>query len=214
MDDQDVLDHFYRGEMAQVTDARWWKWLALGALATALLCGTLAVIGWVLRPDVQTVVKLVHVTEAGVAEDRGTVAMAQYTPAEWQWIALLRQWVLALRWQGLDVRQTQLAWEWLKWHTCGEAVEALQRYYTVMEPFEHVGTRKREVLNIMVTKGDIDGLWTVLWKEITVQGSQQAVESQQSVSFAVARRTVTKEMARSQINPFGLCVKQVGGLTL
>ena len=162
----------------------------------------------------QTVVKLVHVTSDGVAEDRGTVAMAQYTPADWQWISMLRQWVLDLRWQGLDLLQTQHAWERLKWHTCGEAVEQVQRYFALMEPFDHIGARKREVRDIIVTKGDMEGLWTVLWQEVLVQGAQQAETTRQSVSFSVARRKVTKEMERAQVNGFGLCVKKVGGLAL
>ena len=211
-DDQDTLDQLLAQDTEQVTTRAWWQWLAIGAMATAFLCAAVAVIGWGFRPEVHTVVTLVHVTEDGIPQDRGTVAMAQYTPADWQWITMLRQWVLDLRWRGLDVRQTHLAWERLKWHSCGEAIEQLQRYFAADEPFEHIGIRKREVLNIMVTKGDIDGLWTVLWKEVYVQGAQPPVETQQSVSFAVARRKVTKEMG--QINGFGLCVKKIGGLTL
>ena len=209
-DDQDTLDRILAQDVEQVTTDTWWQWLALGALATALLCAVVAGVVIVSRPEIQTVVKLVHVTSDGGAEDRGTVALAQYTPADWQWIAMLRQWVLDLRWRGLDVRQSHLAWERLKWHSCGEAIDQLQRYYAVDEPFEHIGVRKREILNIVVTKGDIDGLWTVLWKEVYVQGAQPPVETQQSVSFAVARRKVTKEMG--QINGFGLCVKKLGGL--
>ena len=210
--DQDTLDQLLAQDVDHVATGAWWQWLALGAMATAVLCATLAVMGWVMRPDVQTVVKLIHVTSDGVAEDRGTVALSEYTPADGQWIGLLRQWVLALRWRGLDVRQSHLAWDWLRWHSCGEAVEQLQRYYHVEEPFEHMGMRKREILNITVTKGDIDGLWTVLWKEMYVHGAQLPVETQQSVSFAVARRKVTKEIA--QANGFGLCVKKFGGLNL
>ena len=123
--DQDTLDRLLAQDTEQVRQGAWWQWLALGAMATALLCATVAVIGWVSRPDVHALVKLVHVTSDGVAEDRGTVAMAQYTPADWQWIGMLRQWVLALRWRGLDVRQTHLSWDWLKAHTCGEAVDQL-----------------------------------------------------------------------------------------
>jgi type IV secretory pathway TrbF-like protein len=169
-------------------------------------------VGWGVRPEVVPLVKLVHVDSAGVARDVRSVAMAQYTPAEWQWVGMVREWVLMLRWKGLDVRHTQLAWDWLKWHSCGEAVEQLQRYFDVDEPFEHIGIRKREVLDVHVTKGDIEGLWTVLWKEVYVNGAQPPVTTQQSVSFAVARRTVTKDM--EQVNGFGLCVKKFGGLTL
>ena len=182
--DQDTLDRLLAQDTEQVRQGAWWQWLALGAMATALLCATVAVLGWVSRPDVHALVKLVHVTPDGVAEDRGTVAMAQYTPADWQWIGMLRQWVLALRWRGLDVRQTHLSWAWLKAHTCGEAVDQLSRYFSEDEPFEHLGSRKREVRNLMVTKGDIPGLWTVLWEEIYVHGSHPPERKQQSVSFA------------------------------
>lgn len=211
-EDHDTLDEVLGQDMEQATNYTWWRAIAIGGMGTAMLCGTLAVVGWIMRPDVQAFVQLVHVTSDGQVEDRGTVAMAHYTPADWQWIGMLRQWVLALRWRGLDVRHAHLAWDWLKWHSCGEAVEQLQRYFTVEEPFEHIGVRKREVLNIMVTKGDIDGLWTVLWKEVAVHGAQPPVERQQSVSFAVARRKVTAEM--HQQNGFGLCVKKFGGLQL
>ena len=106
------------------------------------------------------------------------------------------------------------SWDWLKAHTCGEAVDQLSRYFSEDEPFEHPGSRKREVRNLMVTKGDIPGLWTVLWEEIYVHGTQPPERKQQSVSFAVGRRKVTKEMVRDQSNLFGLCVKKLGGLNL
>jgi type IV secretory pathway TrbF-like protein len=211
-EDQDTLDALLDQDTDRLADVAWWRRLAIGATASTLLCASLAVMGWGLRPDVVPLVKIVQVDPEGVARAVRTVPMAQYTPADWQWVGMLRQFVLALRWRGLDVRQTHLAWEWLTWHSCGEAVEQLQRYFAVDEPFDHVGTRKREILDVNVTKGDIDGLWTVLWKEIYVQGARPPVTTLQSVSFAVARRTVKQEM--EQINGFGLCVKKFGGLKL
>ena len=208
--DHDVLDSILAVDTDQAADKRRWVIVALSAIAATILCITITIIREVSRADVHVVVKLVHVTEDGKVEDRGTVAMADYTPADWQWIGMLRQWVLMLRWRGLDVRQAHLAWEWLKWHSCGEAIEQLQRYYAIEEPFEHIGVRKREVLNIVVTKGDIDGLWTVLWQEVYVDGAQPAKHERQSVSFAVARRKVTRAM--EQVNGFGLCVRKLGGL--
>lgn len=208
----DALDTLLAQDTERLQDLAWWRRLAIGATGTALLCASLAVAGWWLRPEVVPLVKLVHVDQEGVAREVRTVPMAQYTPADWQWVGMLRDWVLDLRWKGLDIRQTHLAWDRLKWHACGEAVEQLQRYFDVEEPFEHVGVRKREVLDVNVTKGDIDGLWTVLWREVYVDGAKPATHTQQSVSFAVARRTVTKEM--EQANGFGLCVKKFGGLKL
>ena len=208
--DHDVLDRILAIDTEQAADARWWRIVALAAIAATILCATVLIIREVRRGEVQSFVKLVHVTDDGKVEDRGTVAMADYTPADWQWISMLRQWVLMLRWRGLDVRQAHLAWEWLKWHSCGEAVAQLQRYYAIEEPFEHIGVRKREVLNIVVTKGDIDGLWTVLWQEVYVDGAQPAKHERQSVSFAVARKKVTREM--QDANGFGLCVRKLGGL--
>lgn len=208
--DHDVLDSILAVDTDQAADKRRWVIVALSAIAATVLCITITIIREVSRADVHVVVKMVHVTEDGKVEDRGTVAMADYTPADWQWISMLRQWVLMLRWRGLDVRQAHLAWEWLKWHSCGEAIEQLQRYYAIEEPFEHIGVRKREVLNIVVTKGDIDGLWTVLWQEVYVDGAQPAKHERQSVSFAVARRKVTRAM--EQVNGFGLCVRKLGGL--
>jgi type IV secretory pathway TrbF-like protein len=211
-DADDTLDKLLAQDTERLNDLTWWQRVACGAIALAILCASLTVIGWWLRPEVVPLVKLVQVDQEGVAREVRTVPMAQYTPADWQWVGLLREWVLKLRWRGLDVRQTHLAWEWLRWHACGEAVEQLQRYFDVEEPFAHTGTRKREILDVNVTKGDIDGLWTVLWKEIYVQGAQPPVTTLQSVSFAVARRHVTKEMG--QLNGFGLCVKKFGGLKL
>ena len=60
---------------------------------------------------------------------------------------------------------------------------SLSRYFSEDEPFEHIGSRKREVRNLMVTKGDIPGLWTVLWEEVYVHGSHPPERRQQSVSF-------------------------------
>ena len=208
--DHDVLDSILAVDTDQAADKRRWVIVALSAIAATILCITLTIIREVSRADVHVIVKLVHMTDDGTVEDRGTVAMADYTPADWQWIGMLRQWVLMLRWRGLDVRQAHLAWEWLKWHSCGEAVAQLQRYYAIEEPFQDIGVRKREVLNIVVTKGDIDGLWTVLWQEVYVDGAQPAKHERQSVSFAVARKKVTREM--EQANGFGLCVKKLGGL--
>jgi type IV secretory pathway TrbF-like protein len=210
--DLDALDAVLAQNMEKLKWLQWVQWMAAGSTAVALVCALLAVWGWFFRPEVVPLVKLVHVDQEGVAREVRTIAMADYTPADWQWVGMLRQWVLDLRWRGLDVRGTHFAWERLRATSCGEAVEQLKRYQTLDEPFKHIGVRTRDVLNINVTKGDIDGLWTVLWDEVSVDGARPKVETHQSVSFAVARRPVTAAM--EQINGYGLCVKKFGGLKL
>lgn len=208
-----TLDKLLEQDTDQLDTAVWWRRVAVGAIGSTLLCASLAVNGFFFRPDVVPLVQFVHVDADGVARMVGKpIPMSQYTPADWQWVGMLREFVLKLRWRGLDLRQTQLAWEWLRWYSCGEAVGQLQRYFDLEEPYDYIGTRTREILDINVTKGDVAGLWTVLWKEVYTNGSQPSVTTIQSVSFGVARRSVTKEM--EQGNGFGLCVKNIGGLAL
>jgi hypothetical protein len=81
-DEQDTLDLLLAQDVEHVTSGKAWRAVAIGGIVTSLLCAALAVIGWVSRPEVQPFVTLVHVTDEGTAEDRGTVAMARYTPAD------------------------------------------------------------------------------------------------------------------------------------
>jgi type IV secretory pathway TrbF-like protein len=209
----DTLDVLLSQNTEQIQNARYWQWVALGAVGLALACAGLAYIGWWTRPAVVPMVQHVYVDEQGTATSVGSpIPMAEYTPADWQWVQMLREWVLRLRWRGLDERQMALAWEWLRWHTCGQAVEHLNRYHTVDKPFELIGVKKREVTTINVAKGDLPQVYTVIWTEVLTNGPQAPVTSTQSVSFAVARREVEK--AGRQINPFGLCVRAFGGLNL
>jgi type IV secretory pathway TrbF-like protein len=211
----DTLDALLAHETDAITHAGWWRRVAgMSVGSTLVLAGTLAAVLW-LRPAVVPLVQLVHVDEQGAARLVGTpTPMADYTPADWQWITMLRSYVLYLRWRGLDEGQVHLAWDWLKAHTCGMAADQLKRYYDLEQPFEHLGVKKREVRNITVTQGDMAGLYTVLWTEVLTDGVAVPVTTTQSVSFGVARRPVTKELAQAQRNPFGLCVRQWGGLQL
>jgi len=207
------LDRLIGQRDVRAQELRWWRRGALGALAVAGLCAGLAYLGWYARPEVVPLVQHVFVDAQGTAVSVGPpIPMAQYTPQDWQWIQMVREYVVRLRWRGLDEGQLIQAWQWLELHTCGQAEEQLRRYKDVEKPFEKIGLKRREISNVNVTKGDMPLMYTVLWTEIYTAGVQLPVTTTQSVTFGVARRAV--EPAQRAVNGFGLCVRVIGGLTL
>jgi type IV secretory pathway TrbF-like protein len=189
-------------------EKRAWNWqlIAYGAMVVALGSMGIAYLGWVTRPEVIPFVQLVQVDDEGMAKIRGEpMPLETYTPQDAQWTQMLGEWIMRLRWRGVDKPQAQQAWTWLEMYSCGVAREQLQTYIEVERPMEQLGVKKRQIALKNIVKSDMPHAWTVLWEEMEINGPQAPVTSMNSGTFTVGRRKVASTAMRL-LNPFGLCV--------
>ena len=201
-----TLDEILAKDTAQEKRAWRWQLVAFGTLALACAGMGLAYVGWFTRPEVVPFVQLVQVDDGGKAQRLGDpLRVEDYTPQDAQWSQMLGEWVLRLRWRGIDKPQAQQAWTWLELYSCGTAREQLQRYFEVEKPMEQLGTKKRQVTLKSILKSDMPHAWTVIWEELEIVGPQVPVTTTSTGTFTVGRRKVHNAAMRLS-NPLGLCV--------
>jgi type IV secretory pathway TrbF-like protein len=201
-----TLDALLEEDTDQEKRAWNWQLIAFGAMALAVASMGLAYVGWLTRPEVMPFVQLVQVDDQGRAQMRGEpMAVDTYRPQEGQWVQMLGEWVMRLRWRGVDKPQAQQAWTWLEMHSCGAAREQLSKYFEAEKPLEQLGVKKRQLTLKNILKSDMPHAWTVLWEELEINGPQAPVTTVNSGTFTVGRRKVASTAMRLH-NPLGLCV--------
>jgi type IV secretory pathway TrbF-like protein len=155
-------------------------------------------------PFVQTV----QVDEAGTVQLLGVPKeMMEYTPQDGQWLKMLAEYVIHLRWQSTDLVQMDTVWKpngWLDLYTCGVARQLLKAEYDEVM----AGRAKKVKVSLElsnITKIDIPMAFNAQWDEFRVEGSSTGKKSNKSWTFSVGRRPVDSIHMR-KFNPFGLCV--------
>ena len=200
-----TLDAILAQDTDQEQRVRHWQLVAAGCLVLAIASMGLAYVGWFTRPDVIPFVQLVQVDDRGKALMVGEPMRPEaYTVQEAQWRDMLAQWVIRLRWRGIDKPQAQAAWTWLDMYSCGLAREQLAESLVTEKPMEMLGVKKRQIALKNILKSDMPHAFTIIWDEMEVTGPYQPVTRTVSGTFTVGRRKVnTTELALH--NPLGLC---------
>ncbi len=183
-----------------------WHWkiaagclLLYGGIATGLAL-------WMgLRPRVwHAPVQLVQVNEGKVEPIGPPQELLTYQPSDAQWMEMVTQWVLKRRWKSGDGPVTAEQINWVAMHTCGPAVEDVQRWEKEEKPLE-IGKRRVQVEVTAVTKPDAPRAYNVLWKEYVTDQNRAPSEERWAGTFTVSRVKLTTP-AMVLHNRLGLCV--------
>lgn len=182
-----------------------WKVMALLGWGMALL--SLGVACWLFftRTAIQAFVQVVQVDDTGKVVPLGLPKdLLDYAPAEGQYLDMLGEWIVAVRWRGIDSTLAQDRWAWAYRHTCGEARQRLQYEEETEKPFV-LGKRRVTVQLQSITKTPSPLSYHALWNEVITEATQQPRVERWGATFTVGRLK-PKDQAHVLQNRLGLCV--------
>ena len=185
-----------------------WQWQRFALALVALLVVLLGVVIWQLleAKKVQAVVQVVQVDDKGAILQMGIPLNAlAYRPPDGLWMDMIGQWVLRLRWRGVDTVLARSEWAWLYRHTCGQARRLLQTLEEHDKPFE-VGKILRTVELKSITKTPVPESYQVLWVETSTEKAQPTVKTQLWTGTFSVGRYRPPSLADTLDNRLGLCV--------
>lgn len=133
--------------------------------------------------------------------------LADYTPAESQYLDMLRDWIQDVRWRSDDAVLSEAKWRAAEAHTCGEAVALLAQEKA--HRHQETGPKPKVTLSIpQFSRAPVAGLqmWHGTWVETVTEFGKKPVDRPRSGTFSMGRR-MPKNAKEYDANRAGVCVR-------
>lgn len=133
--------------------------------------------------------------------------LADYTPAESQYLDMLRDWIQDVRWRSDDPILSEAKWRAAEAHTCGDAVALLAQEKAHRQ--QETGPKPKVTLSIpQFSRAPVTGLqmWHGTWVETVTEFGKKPTDRARSGTFSMGRR-MPKNAKEYDANRAGVCVR-------